>query len=499
MAGRLDARGLIAVLIDAGSWCSWDLPVPDEHPDEYAEELRSVRALTGYDESVVSGSAAIGGHRIAIIASEFGFMGGSIGVAAGRRTVDAIRRATREGLPILALPTSGGTRMQEGTSAFVLMVSITAAVQSHKAAGLLYLVYLRHPTTGGVLASWGSLGHVTFAEPNSLVGFVGPRVYEAMTGSPFPTEVQTGENLCDHGIVDSVVPTCNLAGEVSAVLDTLAHAVPLADAAPIRADGYSSRTSWDRVQVSRNPQRPGVRDLLSDSRVRHTRLNGSGETAADDCAVVALARICGHPCVLIGHDRDVPCAISADGLRAARRGIRLATELGVPLVTVIDTAGAELSKDAEENGIAGQIARCLAEIISVPVPTVSVLLGQGSGGAALAFFPADRMISAENGWLSPLPPEGASVIVYRDVEHAAEMATRQRVGSIELAESGLIDIVISESRDAADDPALFVHRVIETLSAELSTVARTDTDTRLRDRLKRYDRAVPSAPTRAGR
>ncbi len=126
------------------------------------------------------------GRRVAVVACEFGFLAGSIGVDSAERLVRAIERATAERLPLLAAPVSGGTRMQEGTLAFVQMVKISAAIAAHKKAGLPYLVYLRHPTTGGVMASWGSLGHVTVAEPGALVGFLGPRVYEALYGRDFP-------------------------------------------------------------------------------------------------------------------------------------------------------------------------------------------------------------------------------------------------------------------------------------------------------------------------
>ena len=145
------------------------------------------------------------GRRVAVVMGEFAFLAGSIGRAAADRLVAAIERATREGLPLLAGPVTGGTRMQEGTPAFVQMVRISEAVAAHRAAGLPYLVYLRHPTTGGVMASWGSLGHVTVAEPGALVGFLGPRVYEALYGKPFPEGVQTAENLYAHGIIDAVV------------------------------------------------------------------------------------------------------------------------------------------------------------------------------------------------------------------------------------------------------------------------------------------------------
>ncbi len=145
------------------------------------------------------------GRRVAVVACEFDFLAGSIGVAAAERITSAVERATAQRLPLLASPSSGGTRMQEGTVAFLQMVKIAAAVTLHKRAHLPYLVYLRHPTTGGVFASWGSLGHITVAQPGALIGFLGPRVYEQLYGEPFPAGVQTAENLLRHGVIDGVV------------------------------------------------------------------------------------------------------------------------------------------------------------------------------------------------------------------------------------------------------------------------------------------------------
>src|SRR5699024_2285279 len=136
-------------------------------------ELERAAQKSGVDEAVVTGEGTLRGRRVVLIACEFDSLAGSIGIAAAERIVSAIERATAERLPILASPTSGGTRMQEGTVAFLQMVKISAAVAGHKTAGLPYLVYLRHPTTGGVFASWGSLGHVSVAEPGALIGFLG--------------------------------------------------------------------------------------------------------------------------------------------------------------------------------------------------------------------------------------------------------------------------------------------------------------------------------------
>ena len=174
----------------------------------------------GTDESILTGRARIQGHDVALIVGEFRFLGGSIGRAAAGRIVSAVRRATTERLPLIAATASGGTRMQEGTPAFMTMVDISAAVVAHKAAGLPYLAYLRHPTTGGVFASWGSLAHMTIAEPGALIGFLGPVVYETVNGVPFPEGVQVAENLVDKGIVDAVVPVEGLA-EIAARALTL--------------------------------------------------------------------------------------------------------------------------------------------------------------------------------------------------------------------------------------------------------------------------------------
>ena len=131
-------------------------------------------------------------------------------------------------------------------------------------------------------------------------------------------------------------------------------------------------------------------------------------------------------------------------LREARRGMRLAQELGLPLVSIIDTPGAELSPEAEERAIAGEIARCIATLTTMTVPTVSVILGQGCGGGALAFLPARTVVATEHAWLSPLPPEGASMIVHGDLTHAPEMAARQRVRAADLLADGVVQHLVPE-------------------------------------------------------
>ncbi|UUW92532.1 carboxyl transferase domain-containing protein [Pimelobacter simplex] len=163
---RSSVVDLVGGLLDA-PLASWDTAAatPPAHADTlgYRKALREASERAGTDESVVTGEGLIQGRRIAVIANEFTFLAGSIGLASATRIVEAVERATAEQLPLVAIASSGGTRMQEGTMAFLAMPGIAAAVAEHKAAGLPYIAYLRHPTTGGVLASWGSLGTVKWS------------------------------------------------------------------------------------------------------------------------------------------------------------------------------------------------------------------------------------------------------------------------------------------------------------------------------------------------
>ena len=475
-------------MLDEDSFIRWDSePLALPVSDSYARELADARAATGLDESVLTGEGRILGRRVAVVVCEFGFLGGSIGVAAAERITAAVQRATAERLPLLASPSSGGTRMQEGTVAFLQMVKIAAAVRLHKQAHLPYLVYLRHPTTGGVFASWGSLGHVTVAEPGALIGFLGPRVYQLLYGEPFPEGVQTAENLQRHGVIDGVIALDGLRQTLDRALAVMTDPPGPPPPAPQPPEPIPDVPAWDSVVASRRPDRPGVGLLLRHGATDPVLLSGTGqgETAT---TLLALARFAGQPAVVLGQQRVTGGMVGPASLREARRGMALAAELRLPLVLVIDTAGPALSAEAEQGGLAGQIAQCLAELVTLDTPTVSVLLGQGSGGPALAMVPADRVLAALHGWLAPLPPEGASAIVFRDTAHAAELAATQGIRSSDLLASGIVDGIVPEHPDAADEPVEFAQRLSRAIAAELHALREIPAAELLAARLQRYRR-----------
>lgn len=492
----LAAHQLIGLLVDPGSFVSLDDPVTTRPRDpEYRASLTRARERTGIDEAVITGIGRIGGGQAALIASEFGFLGGSIGVATAERITRAVEQATAARLPLIALPVSGGTRMQEGSAAFLCMLRITAAVQAHRAAGLPYLTYLRNPTMGGVFASWGTLGHLVFAEPEARLGFLGPRVYEELRGVQLPPDVQRAETLAERGLVDAVVAPEELREVLRRSLSVLTRrALPSPPPSPVPPTAVPPAPTehpdaWEAVLRTRHPDRPGTRELLRRTAEELVLLDSPG--GRDGALVRALAVLDGQPAVVVGQQRRAGAQerpFTAADLRSVRRTARFAEQLGLPLVTVVDTAGAELSVQAELDGVAVEIAHCLTTLLSLRTPVLAVLLGQGSGGGALALLPADRVLAAGNAWLAPLPPEGASAIVHRDGSHAPDLARTQGIGAHDLAAVGLVDTVVPELPDAADEPAAFCARLGHAIATALAGLTAIPTPDRLTARTTRHRR-----------
>jgi acetyl-CoA carboxylase carboxyl transferase subunit beta len=503
-----------ALVVDEGSVEVWDADVVSDDPlgfadtKPYRERLAEARERTGLGEAVLTGRATLDGRPIALVAGEFGFLGGSIGVATGERIARAFARAREQRLPLVALPASGGSRMQEGTRAVMQMARLAAEAGQLRAAGLPYVVCLSDPTTGGVLASWGSLGTVTFALPRALLGFAGPRVVELLTGASLPDGVQRAETLLAHGLIDDVVEPHELHERVARVLAVAASAgvgmpasghaprplaAPSSAAASVSVDAGAdlpARDAWTSLQHARNRRRPGARELLAALASDVTELRGDRAGNPDDEAcLAALARVAGHAVVLVAQRRasdGAPGSMNAAGYRKARRAFALAAELRLPLFTIVDTPGAELSVSAEHGGLAGEIAACLAELAALPVPTLALLLGEGGSGGALALLAADRVLVAELASLGVIAPEGASAILYRDREHAAELADTQGGASWSLLAAGIADVLVPEPRPAHEQPEVFLAHVTATLGCELDALVEQDRGKRLRARRGRW-------------
>lgn len=229
---RLKAVQRLEMLFDDGAYeqIRWEAPVVDplkfRDRKKYSDRLKDAQTKTGDDDALLAGVGRIGGIPVVIAALNFDFMGGSMGMAVGEGFLAAARKAVDEKAAFIAIPSSGGARMQEGVLSLMQMARTTIAVEEVKEAGLPYVVLLTDPTTGGVSASYAMLGDIQLAEPGAVIGFAGARVIEQTIRETLPEGFQRAEYLLDHGMLDMVVPRTELRETLTRVLDLLMYPEP---------------------------------------------------------------------------------------------------------------------------------------------------------------------------------------------------------------------------------------------------------------------------------
>ncbi|MCU1453767.1 MAG: hypothetical protein JWN46_1913 [Acidimicrobiales bacterium] len=419
------------------------------HPlvEEWDVDLRSgdPLAFPGYaDELATHDGAGVRTGRTdgyVLIEGDFGALGGSMGAVHGEKVVRAWDRATALGLPVVVVTCSGGARMQEGMVSLIQMARTAAAAGRHGAAGLLSVAVHRSPTTGGVLASYGSLCDLRAAEAGATIGFAGPRVAQAVTGHPVSGSHKAATALA-AGLVDAVVDGDTEVAWVEGALGV--RDVPLvARPLPVRvvpAPSPGGDGAWAEVQRARQIGRPSGVDVAADLVSSWTELGG-----VDPTLRVGVATVAGRRAVVLASDRyagtgrPTPAAF-----RLAQRGIALAGRLGWPVVSLVDTPGAEPGSHAENDGIAAEIARTFAAMAELPTPSVAVCVGEGGSGGALALAAADRLLIQEHAIFSVIGPEGAAAILERDVAGAPRVAARLKLTSTDVHELGIVDGIVPD-------------------------------------------------------
>jgi acetyl-CoA carboxylase alpha subunit len=380
-------------------------------------------------ESVLTGRT----RSYALIEGRFEVHGGSMGAAHGERVVRAYRRAIDERLPVVVHTATGGARMQEGMISLIQMPRTVAAARDHAEAGLLSVAVFGSPTTGGVYASYGSLADVRAAEVDATVAFAGPRVVDHRF---------TAEEAHAAGLVDEVLDPAAAPGWVEGVLGLRAIPLPRRRQ-PADFEG-SDGTAWGEVSLARAAGRPTGIDWTADLTSSFTELRG-----ADPVMRAGLATLAGQRLVIVAHDRYARDGRPGpEGFRLAQRAIGLAGRLGLPLLTLVDTPGADPGTESERAGVAGEIARTFAAMDALPTVSVSVCVGEGGSGGALATAHADRLLVQRHAIFSVIAPEGAAAILYRDPSRAPEVAGQLRLTAGDLVELGVADAVVDEVLDA---------------------------------------------------
>lgn len=465
MKKSISIRTCLENLVDPGTLTSIPTrtraidPLEFDDGNSYKHRLAQSLEESSGDESVSTFLGLIDGKEVALVGFDFSFLGGTMGVVAGERIYQVFDLASKLGVPVISWIRTGGARMQEGALAFMQMSRVVSGLVQHRQAGQISISYLDNPTTGGVLASFGSLADRVIARPGALVGFSGPRVAMALLGRYLNPSSQRAETLQLCGIVDDLCEPEDLRDLISAILSSEPIAIHPSPgslmATPESSEEarsillhdlkacYSTRarsfdSSWEAVEFSRQAGRANIDDLAFslDSQARPLVDNAKSSVGAYEICLD------GEKVGLLGFRADPNLRVTCKDLSILRRlGLSLSRSV-TGLLFMIDTYGAEVSEEAEQQGLAREVARNIQTLLNLPIPTVTLLAGQGSGGAAMALMASDVVLSTEDSWLAPLAPEAAAAVMKKSANSCADLANWQRIDSRSLESQGVVDAVL---------------------------------------------------------
>ncbi len=471
---RMKAKTRIKLVADKDSFQEWytDFPLcnPLDYP-EYEEKLAALKEKTHLDEAVCIGEARIENSPVVLGVCDARFLMGSMGHTVGEKITGAFEEATKRKLPVVLFCCSGGARMQEGIVSLMQMAKTSAAVKKHSDAGLLYIPVLTDPTTGGVTASFAMLGDIILAEPGALIGFAGPRVIAQTIHQKLPEGFQKAEFLVEHGILDGIVKREDLKQTLSGLLKlherqkgycqfsniVLSKEEILQDT---RRKKTKEMTAWERVQTARDSKRPVSLDYIKGIFDSFMELHGDRAFRDDGAIIGGLALLDGQPITVIGiqKGRNTKENIgrnfgmpSPEGYRKTLRLMKQAEKFQRPIITFIDTPGAFCGVEAEERGQGEAIARNLLEMAALKVPVLSIVIGEGGSGGALALGVGNEVWMLENAIYSILSPEGFASILWKDSKKAKEASEVMKITAEDLKKLGIIEQVIPEETAASKE------------------------------------------------
>lgn len=473
---RVHAYRRIEMLVDEGTFEEWNSQMEFSNPlnfPGYEKKVLAVREKTKLNEAIVTGMGEIDGQKTAIGVCDARFLMSSMGHVVGEKITWMVEEATRQQLPVIIFACSGGARMQEGLVSLMQMAKTSAALKRHHEAGQLFISVLTDPTTGGVTASFAMLGDIILAEPNALIGFAGPRVVEQTIRQKLPEGFQRAEFLLEHGFVDKIVERKDQKQVLAQILrlhskKTEDVSVSVCDPGPGQKTGgrrakggpEERKTAWDTVQLSRASGRPVATDYIEGIFDDFVELHGDRYFGDDGAIVGGIASFHGLPVTVIGQQKGkntkdnikrnfgMP---SPEGYRKALRLMQQAQTFGRPIICFVDTPGAFCGLEAEERGQGEAIARNLFEMAALTVPVLSIVIGEGGSGGALAMAVANQVWMLENAIYSILSPEGFASILWKDSKKAPDAARVMKITAADLYAKGLIEQIIPEEEPASTE------------------------------------------------
>ena len=477
---RVNTKNRLKMIADPESFTPWFEDMESKNPldfPEYEEKLAAVREKTGLHEGVTVGKCRIYDEDAVIGICDARFLMGSMGHVVGEKIAAAVERATKEKLPVILFCCSGGARMQEGIISLMQMAKTSAALKKHSDAGFLYVPVLTDPTTGGVTASFAMLGDIILAEPGALIGFAGPRVIEQTIGQKLPDGFQRAQFQLEHGFVDAIVERKNLKKTLYEILKLHRLSVVKGYAAFSPASETDGRptelmrersaksqplNAWEKVKMARSVDRLSTEDYIGAIFEKFMELHGDRQFRDDPAVVGGIAYLDGQPVTVIGiqKGKDMKDCMrhnygmaSPEGYRKALRLMKQAEKFHRPVITFVNTSGAFCGMEAEERGQGEAIARNLYEMSALTIPVLTLMIGEGGSGGALALAVGNEVWMMENATYSVLSPEGFASILWKDGKRAKEAAGIMKITAEDLKALGVIERIIPEY-GKADEQAL---------------------------------------------
>lgn len=520
----------IKMVVDRKSFTEWDVHMEEQNPLQYKgyeEKIRSLREKTGLDEAVVTGKCTIKGTPTALGVCDCRFMMSSMGEVVGEKITRVFERATKERLPVILYICSGGARMQEGLVSLMQMAKTSMAIRKHSDAGLLYVPVLTDPTTGGVTASFAMLGDIILAEPKALIGFAGPRVIEQTIGQKLPKGFQRAEFLLEHGFVDKIVEREEQRSVLADILKLHENKIPdygQSDNSDMemkyKSDNAESTetavgdkresentiwpefipsgnyTPWEHVQLARAKTRPTGKDYIEALFDDFMEFHGDRHCGDDLAVIGGVAFFHGKPVTVLAQEKGEGTReniarnfgmVSPEGYWKSLRLMQQAEKFHRPVICLVDTPGAFCGLEAEERGQGEAIAKNLYTLAGLTVPVLSIVIGEGGSGGALAFAVADEVWMLEHSVYSILSPEGFASILWKDSKKAKEAAAVMKLTAADLYQMGMIEHVIPEaepvSRENINDAAAYLENGIEDF---LGKYGKTEPEKLLEHRYERF-------------
>jgi acetyl-CoA carboxylase beta subunit len=467
-------RALYHAIADVGSLACFGAEIETGDPSGwpgYSDQLRSAREAAGGQHAVTTGLATVAGERCVLVGFDFSFLGGSMGVAEGTRIARAFTVATARRLPVVTVAASGGSRMQEGTSALVQMQTIAAAIGAARQAGIPHIAVAADPTTGGIWASLVASADVLIGVPRARVSFSGSRTRPA-GADPGAAEYRA-EGALASGSIDLLLPEGRLRPGIAAIIRLLSPRTrgTAEDPAPlppgVGGDGEPALDAWAQVERARRSSAAG--------RPRADRwlaayFDLAFGISGDRCGGADSALRCGfgrRDDRTIGYIAQTGRPTTPAGFRTATRLLALAARLRLPVLTLIDTPGAAAGPADEAAGLGAAIAELFVAIACCPVPVTSVIIGQGVSGGALALAAPGRLWMAHDAYLAVTAPELAAAILKRPAADAPQVAAQLRLTPQELLSRGIIRGILrsdANSHGRRLDPGLHLQEIIRICS-----------------------------------